>query len=190
MTPLPSFIQAKNCGPDRAGVPVLWVVVHTMEAPEKPGTARAVARWFAGPDAPQASAHYCIDDAECVQCVPETVVAWAAPGANKQGIHLEHAGYAAQTPIQWGDDYSQRVLALSARRCADVCLRYRIPAVRLSAADLRAGKLGICGHRDVTDAFSAGKGHTDPGPNFPWAQYVQMVKDEMSAAALRNTVQT
>ncbi len=70
------FIQAHGFTPvsERA---IRLVVMHTMEAPEKPGTAMAVAEWFAGPKAPQASAHYCIDAVDVIQCVPEDVVAWA-----------------------------------------------------------------------------------------------------------------
>jgi len=146
-----------------------------MEAPEKPGTARGVAEWFAGPNAPMASAHYCIDAIEVVQSVPENVVAWAAPGANKRGIHLEHAGYASQNPAAWDDDYSNAVLARSAELAADICRRYLIPIVRLGPADLRVGLRGLCGHVDVTNAFNDGHGHTDPGPAFPWDRYLALI---------------
>jgi N-acetyl-anhydromuramyl-L-alanine amidase AmpD len=172
------FIQAKNCGPARPNQKIDLCVIHTMEAAERPGTARNVAMWFGGltkAAAPQASAHYCLDAADTIQCVKEDVVAWAAPGANKNGIHIEHAGYAAQTPIQWGDAYSQAVLERSAQLAADICKRHAIPIVRLSVADLQAGKRGLCGHIDITNAFNHGKGHTDPGPNFPWDAYIAMV---------------
>ena len=90
------FVQAKNFtqGPSNA-IDVL--VIHTMESPEKPDTAESVAHWFAGSTAPQASAHYCIDDNSIVQCVHDADVAWHAPGANHNGLGFEHAGRAAQT---------------------------------------------------------------------------------------------
>ena len=103
--------------------PIDLVVVHTMEASEKPGTALAVAKWFAGTAAPMASAHYCVDDADVIACVLESDVAWAAPGANSNGVHIEHAGFASQSPEQWADEYSVAVLERSARLAARIARR-------------------------------------------------------------------
>lgn len=172
------FVQAKNYTPAKRTLLTL-VVFHTMEAPEKPKTARNVANWFAGANAPQASAHFCVDDQEVVQCVWEKDVAWHAPGANHNGIGVEHAGFASQTLAQWGDDYSKRVLANSAALVARLCHRWGIPAVWLESTDLTAGKCGITGHKQVTDAFNNGKGHWDPGPNFDSAGYIALVQAEL-----------
>jgi len=153
------------------------IVLHTMEAPEKPGTALAVAKWFASSSAPQASAHYCVDDANVVQCVQEHDVAWGAPGANKDGIHIEHAGYAAQTPTQWRDDFSLRMLETSSQVAAEIAQRWAIPLRKLSVPEVRDGKtMGFCGHRDVSVAFARST-HTDPGVNFPWDDYMALVRD-------------
>jgi N-acetyl-anhydromuramyl-L-alanine amidase AmpD len=176
------LIRAKNAGPPRPGQRIDLIVIHTMEAPEKPGTARAVAHWFAGPDAPEASAHYCIDADETIQCVPEDVVAWAAPGANRRGIHLEHAGYASQTPAAWDDDYSRRVLARSAELAADIAARHQIPIVWLTLDQLAAGARGFCGHMDITSALNGGKGHTDPGAAFPVERYLELVRGPVTIA--------
>lgn len=173
------FIQAKNYNRGKRPhppFPIQLIVIHTMEAPEKPKTAFNVASWFAGPSAPQASAHYCVDDVDVIQCVLECDVAWHAPGANNNGIGIEHAGYASQTPEQWDDDYSKAVLANSAKLSAQLCKRFGIPIVRLSVADLQAKKLGFCGHIDITNAFNSGHGHVDPGPNFPWDSYIAQVQ--------------
>jgi N-acetyl-anhydromuramyl-L-alanine amidase AmpD len=175
------FVQAAHCGPSRKGEPIWLIVIHTMEAPEKPRTAYNVAFWFAGTQAPQASAHYCVDSDDTVQCVKEDVVAWAAPGANKRGIHIEHAGYAAQKPADWQDDYSQRMLVRSAALAADIAKRHDIPVVKLSPEDLKNPlATGFCGHVDVTYGRNGGRGHTDPGFFFPWNQYLQMVLDAMA----------
>jgi len=172
------FIQARNCGPVRPADPVNLIVIHTMEAPEKPNTAKNVAMWFASAQAPQASAHYCIDAEEIVQCVLETVVAWAAPGANKEGIHLEHAGYAKQSASDWSDAYSTRMLERSAALAADIARRHQVPLVRLTAADLRTpGVRGFTGHVDVTNGRNGGKGHTDPGVDFPWDRYLELISN-------------
>jgi len=191
---LPLFVESKYL--NRAHRPqstsIDNIVIHTMESAEKPGTALNVANWFANKSAPtypapQASAHYCVDNKQIVQCVLECDVAWHAPGANHNGIGIEHSGIAAQSDAQWHDDYSKGVLKLSARLVAKLCLRFSIPVQRLSVGELRAGGRGICGHIDCTNAFSNGRGHTDPGPNFPWDEYIAMVKAEMvELASLQN----
>lgn len=163
---------------------VRLIVVHTMESPEKPGTARAVAKWFASQAAPKASAHYCVDGVEVVQSVKETDVAWAAPGANRDGIHIEHAGYARQTLADWSDDYSSQMIRISAQLAAEIALRWDIPAKRLTVAEVADGKTrGFCGHADVTAAFKVKGGHTDPGAAFPWGLYIARVAENMDAMA-------
>ncbi len=149
-----------------------------MEAPEKPHTARAVANWFAGNDAPMASAHYCVDASETIQCVADDVVAWAAPGANRVGLHIEHAGYAGQGAAGWSDAYSTQMLQRSAVLVGELAAQYAVPLVRLSVAELAdPNARGICGHVDVTNARNGGRGHTDPGPDFPWDRFLEMVGD-------------
>src|SRR3954454_6387676 len=78
------------------------VVIHSMEAPEKGETAEDVGHFFEKPST-RASAHYCVDNNSIVQCVQERDVAWAAPGANHDGVQIEHAGYARQTLREWED---------------------------------------------------------------------------------------
>jgi hypothetical protein len=174
------FVGARHFTKGRYGSAITLVVIHTMEAPEKPFTARAVAEWFGGPKAPQASAHYCIDAAETIQCVQEQDAAWAAPGANRTGIHIEHAGYSRQNASDWADEYSSDMLLRSAVLVADVCARYAIPIRRLSTSEVRASVRGICGHVEVTRAFGKSD-HTDPGPNFPWERYLALVGSESKA---------
>ncbi|WP_446924560.1 hypothetical protein, partial [Klebsiella pneumoniae] len=41
-------------------------------------------------------------------------------------------------------------------------------------ADLKAGKRGVCGHVDVTDAWHQSD-HDDPGPWFPWDKFMAVV---------------
>lgn len=171
-----TFIQAKNFTRGRFGSPVMLVVLHTMEVPEKPNKARQIAQWFAGATAPQASAHFCVDDMEIVQCVAESDTAWAAPGANRNGVHIEQAGRAGQTAAEWADPFSESMLRRSAALTADLCRRHGVPIKRLNAEEVKAGAKGICGHVDVTKAFPALKGtHWDPGPAFPWAHFIELV---------------
>ena len=169
---------------------VRLIVIHTVEAPERGTIAEDVARnWFAKSEA-QSSSHYIVDNDSIVRCVDEANTAWAAPGANADGIQIEHAGYAAQNPGQWGDDYSRSMLELSARLTADLCRRYAIPAVHLTPAQLASGARGIIGHIDATNAYGPRGGHTDPGPSFPWDAYIAKVRGylgQTAAAAPSNT---
>jgi N-acetyl-anhydromuramyl-L-alanine amidase AmpD len=175
------FVQARNFTKGRSNhIDVL--VIHTMESPEKPDTAESVANWFAGTTAPQASAHYCIDSNSIVQSVRDTDVAWHAPGANHNGLGFEHAGRAAQTQHDWSDDYSTKMLELSAQLVADKCRQYDIPPVWLRTADLRAGKRGITGHVQVSEAFKRSD-HHDPGTQFPIEAYLKLVKAHLGDAA-------
>jgi N-acetyl-anhydromuramyl-L-alanine amidase AmpD len=177
------FIAARHFGPARIGIAPLLIVIHTMEAPEKPRTARNVALWFASDKAPQASTHYCIDSEEIIQCVSESDIAWAAPGANKFGVHLEHAGYASQTVTDWSDAYSRKMLERSAGLAADIARRHGIPIAKIGPEELSKNPqaTGFCGHRDVTLGRNGGHGHYDPGSHFPWYVYLSMVQAAFEA---------
>lgn len=163
------------------------VVIHTMEAAETAGVAASVAAYLARP-ATRASAHYCLDNGETVRGVYDHNVAWAAPGANHNGLQLEHAGYAKQSAADWADPYSVAMLARSARLTARLCARYGIPVQFVDAAGLKAGKRGITTHREVTAAFHQST-HTDPGAHFPMTAYLHDVREHLlpvvSAADVR-----
>ena len=188
------FLQAKHFSPCSYRK-IDLVVLHAMEAPDKPGTATAVANWFAGPDAPKASAHFCIDPTMTIQCVNEMDIAWAAPGTNHDGIHLEHAGYSKYTGVQWGDAAGKLMLARSAELTAELCLQYGLPVEYVDAEGLLIGRCGITTHFDVTVAcqlaksrkltasafFGAHTDHTDPGPGFPIQSFIDAVKAQVEA---------
>jgi len=177
------FIQANGYTP-AADRRIRLIVIHVMEDPEKPGTALGVAKWFAkgvdgspGAMKKPASAHYCVDSGAIIQCVQEHDVAWGAPGANRDGIHIEHAGYSAQTPAQWKDDYSMQMLERSSQLAAEIAARWAIPLRWLTIAEVRDRKtMGFCGHIDVTKAFGLSD-HTDPGISFPRDDYMALVRD-------------
>lgn len=178
------FIQAANYTPTKSRV-IDLVVLHSMEAPEKGDTAEATANYFArqtpGDKANGSSAHYNIDNDSIVQSVNERDVAWAAPGANHNGVQLEHAGYARQNAAEWGDEYSQAMLRRSAALTAEIVKRYGLPVVFRRAADLLAGgerARGITTHYEVTQAFHRST-HTDPGIGFVIDQYLALVNENV-----------
>lgn len=166
------FIQARDFGAKRTETPRL-IVIHDMEFPERPTAAEDVARYFQHPDTPS-SAHVCVDSDSVVQCVKDSYVAFAAPGCNHDGIQVELAGYGKQTPAEWLDKYSIAMLAIAADVVAQYCLKYNIPPVHLTNAQLRAGARGIIGHVQASEVYK-GSDHTDPGPNFPWPRFIAMV---------------
>jgi N-acetyl-anhydromuramyl-L-alanine amidase AmpD len=154
------------------------IVIHDMEYPEKITAAEDVARYFHNQSKGSngSSAHYCCDNNSTVQCVQDHDVAWAAPGANHDGLQFEHAGYARQTTAQWLDDYSAKMLfEVSAPLVATKCRAHKIPPKFLRAPALIAQRRGITTHWEVTKAFSNGIGHTDPGANFPIERYMNAV---------------
>ena len=150
------------------------IVVHTMEMDEKDDTAESCAQWFRNPGA-RVSAHYSVDNNSIVQSVRDQDVAWHAPGANHDGIGIEHAGRAKQTGRDWSDAYSTAMLERSAVLVGDLCKKYKIPVTWLYAADLKAGKRGITTHDAVSKAFKRGS-HWDPGQGFPVERYLALVR--------------
>ena len=168
------FVQARNYTPANRDV-VDWIMIHTMEAVEKPTTALAVANWFASANAPMASAHWCIDSENTVGCVREVDVAWGCGGANRTSVHYELAGFHYQGPEDWSDDFSQKMLERAAKQAAETVNKWGVPIAKITPEDMRAGKRGFCGHIDGTLAFGKST-HIDPGPSFPWDQFLEMVE--------------
>lgn len=169
------YLEAAKHGPLRTG-DVRLVVIHTPEWPESPSGAEAVARYFHdNPDKRDASCHITVDNDSIVQCVKDSFVAWAAPGANHDGIQVELTGFANQTKVQWRDKFSIAALALAADATAQYCLKYNVPPLKLTVDQLKGGSRGIVGHDQVTLAYHKSD-HTDPGPSFPWARFIMYVK--------------
>lgn len=152
------------------------IVIHTMEAPEGPQTAENIAVYFAS-GAVVASAHACVDQDSVVVCLPPTATAFAAPGANADGYQIEHAGYASQDGAGWADEASQSMLRLSAAHARAIALAAGIPLRHLTDDELAAGAAGFVGHDQVSRVYKRSD-HWDPGPAFPWSQYMGLVNGE------------
>jgi len=147
--------------------PIRLVVFHTMEVDESgPNVAEAVARSFQAP-ARRASTHKCIDTDSTVRCVADKDTAWAAPGANADGLQMELAGRAGQNMAEWDDADSDAILERAAQAGAEWAVAHGLPIKHLSVAELLAGESGFVGHIDVTNAYHQST-HWDPGPAFPW----------------------
>jgi N-acetyl-anhydromuramyl-L-alanine amidase AmpD len=159
------------------------IVLHSMEMDEATTAAENCARWFQNPAA-KVSAHYCVDSDSIVQCVRDRDVAWHAPGANHNGIGIEHAGRARQTRTDWLDAYGQAMLDRSAALVASLCRRHAVPITWLQPADLLAGRRGITSHNNVSKAFRRGS-HWDPGPGFPTEWYLRAVRAKLKRGTVK-----
>ena len=154
--------------------PIRVVVIHTGETAETARTAEDLISYFASPSSAVASCHYAVDSDSVAQGVPEDDTAFAAPGCNADGVQIEHAGRAGQGAAGWADAYSQSMLRVSAQLVRGICQRHGIPFKHLTATELRAGYKGIVGHADVNAVYRESS-HWDPGPDFPWSQYIGLI---------------
>jgi N-acetyl-anhydromuramyl-L-alanine amidase AmpD len=163
------FLEAK-CFSDESNLPIKRIVIHRAESPVRVGSARAVARWFSD-ERSRASAHYCVDPWEQVQCVQEKHVAWHAP-PNRHSIGIELLGYSKDN--DWLSANSIQMLLNAARLVASLCVTYNIPNVWLSPEDLKKWAPGITSHNNISEAFGQ-TDHIDPGEYFPVDLFLSMV---------------
>lgn len=173
------FVKAKWFTPVDGKRKVRVIVIHDMEAPETPSTAENVAKYFQVITRP-ASAHICVDSDSIVQCVWDNNVAFAAPGVNHDGIHIELAGYAIQDGAAWLDPYGVLMLDRAANAVAQYCRKYNLPCTKLTPKQLKAGAKGIIGHRDATAVYKPNAGHQDPGGNFPWEWFIKRSNEHLA----------
>lgn len=163
-----------------SNLPINRVVIHTTSPPGAKGTsssakgeAHATAVYFTS-SASGGSAQYIEDAAGEEHCVADNEVAQHAP-PNTHSIGIEICGEPTYTRDQWLSGDPDKAMIRAAVRTAELCKRFNIPVQKLSVADLQAGKSGICGHVDVSQAFKLSD-HTDPGPNFPWDAFLVAVR--------------
>jgi hypothetical protein len=176
------YIPASHYGPLRSRTRL--VVVHTAETPLQEGIARAVANFFHNQpanDPNPTSAHAMADDKSLIRMVPDENMAWAAgPHGNVVGLHIEHAGEASFSAAQWSGPYAKEMLVYSAHQIAMWCVKYHIPVVKLTSAEVARGYAGICGHVDLSHAYPQDTSHTDPGADWPWALHLSLIRAEVA----------
>lgn len=159
------------------------VVIHSTEGHEGLTAAEDLGRMFAGLLTPKRSCHYGVDTDSIVSYVPELQIAYHCGHAgNHRTVGFELCGTAKQSPAEWLDARSRPMLALAARLTAELCQRYQMPVRLLDADALRAGERGITTHAAVGQAWRE-SAHTDPGPNFPMADFIHAV--DLASAALK-----
>lgn len=153
--------------------PPTRVVIHCTVSPCARGGARDTAAYFRGRSS-GGSAHYAVDPGEVVQPAYDSVICWHAP-PNPHSLGVEQCDPMKGKGNRWKDADHQAMLKRGAELVAQLCLAYDIPIQRIDATDLKLGRKGICGHDDVSDAFHQSS-HWDPGPAFPWEDFMGMVR--------------
>ncbi|MFE7125510.1 peptidoglycan-binding protein [Streptomyces sp. NPDC057617] len=127
------------------------VVVHVTQ-----GSYAGTISWFQNPSS-KVSAHYVVrsSDGAITQMVRDSDTAYHARSANSSSLGIEHEGFIADP--SWFTDAMYRS---SAALTKYLCERYGIPKDRAH----------VVGHAEVP-----GNDHTDPGPNWNWTYYMQLV---------------
>jgi hypothetical protein len=153
---------------------IIWIVLHSAEAP----TAKGVARYFQGPFPPKqgGSTHLVVDDNECQRCLRDKEVPWGAKGANYAGFHIEQCGWAKWRLFMWRRHF--RTVQRAAYKTAYHCHKFGIPPIYRKAAALKDGKPGITIHRECSKAF--GGSHWDPGYFWPRRLFMMYVRQYLS----------
>lgn len=149
---------------------IRWIVIHSTEG----NTAQGAASWFAN-EASQGSAHLCVDEKECYRTLTDDKIAWAAPGANTEGLHIEIAGFAAWSRTAWLTPKNRKKLKRAAFKCAQWSIEHSIPIEFRDAADLKKELRGITTHHQVSQAFRLSH-HWDPGPHYPMRWFLKKVR--------------
>ncbi|MGP3914291.1 peptidoglycan recognition protein family protein [Nonomuraea sp. 10N515B] len=167
------FVQAAKHG--GAQNRVTRIVIHGTVSPCVDGGARNVARYFRS-DRAGGSAHYIVDPGETIACVREGTVAYHAP-PNTDSIGVELCDPQKGPASRWRDDNHVAMLKRAAVLVRQIAARWDVPLRRLSAAEVKGGKRGICGHVDVSRAFGQ-TDHTDPGTAFPWDDFMDLVRGD------------
>lgn len=163
------YVQARNHG--GAQDHVNRIVIHATVSPTR-DFASKIANYFHTTNR-QASAHYVVDQGHIVQCLTERTVGWHAP-PNTGSIGIELCDPQTGPGTRWSDADHDRMLRLAAKLVREIAGRWKVPLMKVSAAGLRNGHLGICGHADVSAAWHL-TDHTDPGTAFPWTTFMGYV---------------
>lgn len=179
------FIQARHYAKCNGVRRPKWVVLHSMEIENKPESAENVARYFANipfdvPNYKKASAHICVDQNSAVRCVPDNDIAYAAPGSNDEGLHIELAEFARSSEGKWLEENGRAMLNIAAPIVRDWCVSFGIPMTFVDYKGLRRGEKGVTTHYEVSLAFGW-TDHTDPGKGFPIQKFLAQVGQRTSA---------
>lgn len=166
-------------------------VIHATVTGMGPPHAKGVAGFFASsrPDAPS-SAHRTVDGGNRIyRSVHDDDTAYAAPGANADGLHVElcftptHSKADGRRIWDASRDRAAEIAAATLEQAAETvaewCHKFDLPARWLTVAEVRAGKAGVCDHWTCTQAL--GGTHWDVGAGFPVRRFMRAVQAHLEA---------
>uniref|UniRef100_UPI002258DCFA peptidoglycan DD-metalloendopeptidase family protein n=1 Tax=Micromonospora sp. NBC_00855 TaxID=2975978 RepID=UPI002258DCFA len=155
------------------GRDVDWIAIHTQEG------SGDILGYLCNP-ASEVSYNAVVTDRDSILVVPWDENPWSASNANQRADHILLAGsYASWSRGKWletdradgvdEDAMLTRAAALTAWRC----LEHDIPIEYVGGGKVPPDRPGIVGHVD----FGAwGGGHHDPGPHFPWDEFIRRAR--------------
>lgn len=121
------------------------------------------------------------DNVNSIRANTDDWLTWSAGWTGNQiAVHISFVARAAMSRADWLG--ATRMLNEGADVCAYWVKKFNFPITKLSAADLKAGKRGLFGHADVSAAWKE-VNHWDPGANFPWDVFLDMIKLRINAPA-------
>jgi hypothetical protein len=165
--------QAASCNySSRNGVLISAVTIHTVQ-----GTYAGCISWFQN-CAASVSAHYVLrsSDGQVTQMVYESQKAWHVGSENPYTIGLEHEGYV--TNASW---YTTAMYTSSAALVANICADNNIdplrtgwwpwlPTTYYNQSSIPGACTRIKGHQHYPNQT-----HNDPGVNWNWNYYYQLI---------------
>jgi len=164
--------------------PIRQIVVHVNVGPETPGTSgESLGRYL---DSITGGYHHVHDDDSTLTLARDDQCVAGARGGDCNEVAIHHCiiGRADQSAAQWADRFSVAAVERCAVAVAKDCVAHNLNAVRIVGEAIQArGRTGICGHGDVSRAWSVQGGHTDPGPAFPWGEFVADVQARLGPPA-------
>lgn len=176
--PAPTYVGPVAHSSGNANKPINRLVIHCTAGSDAKGST-GTAAYFRDPDA-KGSAHYITDANLTLQSAFDSVVCWHAP-PNPHSLGIEMCCSLANDGLgHWALTNHVAMMRRTAKLTAQLALAYNVPVVKLSVAEVAAGKRGICGHWDVSRAFGQSS-HTDPEKYFPWGTFMTMVREEVAA---------
>lgn len=156
------------------------VVMHSAVFPCVPGGARKVASFFAR-EVNKTSAHYVVDPAEVIQCVPDDRVAYHC-GYNQDSIGVEMCDMPSPTdPSRWDDTNHRAMEKRAARLVAELCVKHGIRPYFVGVMQLRLGVAGVTTHNNMSKAFRKST-HWDPGA---WRRFRFMREVRRQVASIK-----
>lgn len=167
----------------RNGTAISHVTIHTMQ-----GSYSGAISWFKNPSS-NVSAHYNMRaaDGQITQMVCEFDKGWHVGNSNPYTVGIEHEGYVADP--SW---YTDITYEASAALTKDIALRNGIPIIRTydingdgTVNPISDGCFKIKGHQHYPSQT-----HYDPGPNWDWNRYYDLLNPTASANSSTYTTAT